>query len=76
METSGFLSLFSLTVKPIRSLQRFIFINMNVGIEMGKPFDSLQVIQYCVPAEHRTLVQGFLIIVYGSEGKQIIQLPR
>jgi hypothetical protein len=34
---------------------------------MIKPFDTVKVIDYSIPAGKGTLIQGLLIIMYGSE---------
>ena len=55
----------TLTVKPVRSFQRFLFIYLYKRIQIIEALYSFEVIQYSIPAKEGVLVQGFLIIMYG-----------
>jgi hypothetical protein len=47
-----------------------LFRNIHENIEMGKPMNTFEVIQYSIPAGQGALDQGFLIIMYGRIGEQ------
>ena len=65
MHPAGFHSGPPFAVQPVGCFQRILVINLHKGIEMIQSLDTFEIIQYNVPAGQGTLVQGFLVIMYG-----------